>query len=80
MADGHHGKDGANREYIYIVNNDPNFNIAANRPTDSPPNIDDYEPSGWSDDPINPGPENQYEWYCYRDKTGGEGNGVIPGT
>ena len=79
MADGHHGKDGATREYIYKVNNDPNFNIEANRPTVSL-NIDDYQPLDWSDNPINPGPENQYEWYCYRDKTGGEGNGATPGT
>ena len=61
MADGHDGKDGATREYIYIANNDINFNVEVNRPTDSPANIDDHEPLGWSDDPTNPGPEQQYE-------------------
>ena len=61
MADGHHGKDGATREYIYKVNNDPGFNIEANRPADSPINIDDHEPLGWTDNPSNPGPEAQYE-------------------
>ena len=41
MADGHDGKDGATREYIYKVNNDPNFNVEANKPTYSPEYIDD---------------------------------------
>lgn len=65
MADGHDGKDGADREYIYIVNNDPNFNVEANRPINSPSNDDDdkddYIPLNWSDNPMNPGPDNQYE-------------------
>ena len=29
--------------------------------------------ANWSDEPVDPGPDLMYEWYCYRDKTGGEG-------
>ena len=81
-ADGHDGKDGDNREYIFITNNDKNFNTYS----DSRPTMivqsDDFIPktnsvpswnADWSDEPVDPGPDQMYEWYCYRDKTGGEG-------
>ena len=81
-ADGHDGKDGDNREYIFITNNDKNFNTYS----DSRPTMivqsDDFVPktnsvpswnANWSDEPVDPGPDQMYEWYCYRDKTGGEG-------
>lgn len=86
VADGVNGIDGATREYIYTVNNDSQFYLPENRPTTSE-QYPDYVPKkangelvDWFDDPQNPGPENQYEWYCYRDKTGGNAAAGIPGT
>lgn len=86
VADGVDGTDGATREYIYTVNNDSQFYLPQNRPTTSEqrpdyvPKIANGELVDWFDDPQDPGPTNQYEWYCYRDKTGGNAAAGTLGT
>ncbi len=86
VADGVDGIDGATREYIYTTNNDSQFYLPENRPITSEqypdyvPKIANGELVDWFDDPQDPGPDKQYEWYCYRDKTGGNEAAGIPGT
>lgn len=60
------GDDGFGREYIFMLGND--YNNPPNVPSRvSNDNVPQYQPSGWSLDPIIPTPEVKYCWCCHRD-------------
>ncbi len=61
------GEDGFGYEYIYKRSSSA---TAPDTPTDTSQD-DDFVPDGWTDDPTGVDATNQYEWVCYRKKTGG---------
>lgn len=60
------GQDGFGYEYIYKATTD---DTAPNIPESS--NVDEYVPTGWSDDPIGVDAEYPYCWVCQRKKSNG---------
>ena len=77
---GERGADGTDREWIYKRSNSSTApNIPASSGTGtvggvSTPysnTVDDWVPSGWSDNPQGVDESNKYEYACWRDKAGG---------
>ena len=67
--DGQNGIDTTGREYIYkLATNGTHSNITT--PTESQ-DVDNFVPDGWTDKPTGVTEDNQYEMFCYRDKTNG---------
>lgn len=61
------GEDGFGYEYIYKRTT---YATAPDTPT-ATSQADGYVPTGWTDDPTGVNATYQYEWVCYRKKTGG---------
>ena len=63
-ARGTDGKDSKSDEFIFILNNNPDFGIEDNTPTSI--QQDDYVPTNWTDDPVGVDSDNKYEWVSTR--------------
>ncbi len=63
------GEDGSDTEWIYTRNNTGTTPSAPANPTDR--TVDDYVPSGWTDNPQGVNYSNQYEYASFRTKPSG---------
>lgn len=66
---GENGKDGADGTDIEFIFTRTTTGTAPTTPSNS--QVDDYVPSGWTDDPVGPTSTYPYEWVCVRYKVNG---------
>ena len=74
---GTRGEDGAGTEYVYKLTTDDTAPGTPSNPSDR--TVDDYVPSGWTDNPTGISFDYQYEWVSERHSTATTGTGGFTG-